>query len=150
MTNERNKNKIQMLEKDRRRALDREILVYCQPRAIRYLPGSQPCTQTRGVYHAPYSPGFQFTLTAQSTPLSECLGWPNQRGSKTSQAWYSHPRCDLNLVRLFRFSLLLTMIGRIFFLLHPRGHKPTAPFVYYAVPYPRVKCGDAPVPHDAP
>ena len=74
------------------------------------LPGSQPCTQTRSVYHAPYSQGFQFTLTAQSTSLSESLGWSNQRGSKTSQACYSHPRCDLNLVRLFRFSLLLPLM----------------------------------------
>ena len=63
--------------------------------------------------------------------LSESLGWFNRRGSKTSQACYSHPRCDLNLARLFRFSLLLPLIGRILFLLNPRGHKTTAPFVYY-------------------
>ena len=53
-------------------------------------------------------------LTAQSTSLRESLGWSNQRGSKTSQACYSHPRCNPNLVRLFRFSLLLPLIGRIF------------------------------------
>ena len=54
------------------------------------------------------------------------MGWSNQRGSKTSQACYSHPRCDLSLVHLLRFSLLLSLIGRIFFL-HARGHKPIAP-----------------------
>ena len=79
------------------------------------LPGSQPCTQKR-VASIPHSVllGFQFSLTAKSTSLRESLGWPNQRGSKTSQACYSHPRCNLNLVRLFRFSFLLPLIGRIF------------------------------------
>ena len=70
------------------------------------------------------------SLTAQSTSLRESLGWSNQRGSKTSQACYSRPRCNLNLVRIFRFSLLLPLIGRIFFFPHPRDHKPTTPFVY--------------------
>ena len=95
------------------------------------LPGSQPCTQKR-VASTTFRTlkGFQFSLTAQSTSLRESLGWPNQRGSKTSQACYSHPRCNLNLVRLFRFSLLLPLIGRIFFFPHPRGHKPTTPFLY--------------------
>ena len=100
------------------------------------LPGSQPCTQTRSIYHI--LSGFQFSLTAQSTSLRESLGWSNQRGSKTSQACYSHPRCNLNLVRLFRFSLLLPLIGCIFFFPYPRGHKPTTPFVYYVIPRPRV------------
>ena len=94
------------------------------------LPGSQPYTPKRVA-----STTFRtlrvsvFTKTVQSTSLRESLGWPNQRGSKTSQACYSHPRCNLNLVRLFRFSLLLPLIGRIFFSPHPRGHKPTTPFL---------------------
>ena len=81
------------------------------------------------------------SLMAQSTSLRESLGWPNQRGSKTSQACYSHTRCNLNLVRLFRVSLLLPLIGRILFFPHPRGHKPTTPFLYGVVPCPRVECG---------
>ena len=79
--------------------------------------------------------GFQFSLTAQSTSLRESFGWSNQRGSKTSQACYSHPRCNLNLVRLFRFSLLLPLIGRIFFFPRPHGHKPTTPSYYMPVCY---------------
>ena len=52
--------------------------------------------------------GFQAFLSAQSTPLGESLGRSNQRGSKTSnQACYGHPRCNLNLVGLFRFSLFV-------------------------------------------
>ena len=48
------------------------------------LPGSQPCTQkTRSIYHIPYLRA-SVSLTAQSTSLRESLGWPNQRGSKTS------------------------------------------------------------------
>ena len=43
-------------------------------------------------------------LTAQSTSLRESLGWSNQRDSKASQACYSHPRCNLNLLPLLSFS----------------------------------------------
>ena len=43
-----------------------------------------------------------------------CSFGENKRGSKTSQACYSHPRCNLNLVRLFRFSLPLPVFGRPF------------------------------------
>ena len=113
------------------------------------LPRSQPCTQTRSIYHIPYSQRFQFSLTAQSASLRESLGWSNQRGSKTPQARYSHPRCNPNPVRLFRFSLLLPLIGQIFFFPHPRGHKPTTPFVYLVIPRPRVKCSGSPAPRDA-
>ena len=113
------------------------------------LPDSQPCTQPRIIYRTPYSQRFRFSLTAQSTSLRESFGWSNQRGPKTSQACYSYPRCNLNLVRLFRLSLLLPLVGRILFFLRPRGHKPTATFTYRAVPNPRVKCGGAPVPRDA-
>ena len=88
------------------------------------LPRPQPCTQTRSIYHThSILSGFQFSLTAQSTALRGSLGWSNQRGSKTSQACYSHPRCNLNLVRLFRFSLLLQLTGLLFFFRHPHGHK---------------------------
>ena len=47
--------------------------------------------------HLPHSvlSGFQFSLTSS---LRESLGRSNQRGSKTSQACYSHPRCNLILV----------------------------------------------------
>ena len=94
------------------------------------LPGSQPCTEKRVASTTFRTLRVSVSLTAQSTSLRESLGWPNQRGSKTSQACYSHPRCNLNLVRLFRFSLLLPLIGRIFLFAHPRGHKPTTPFLY--------------------
>ena len=43
-----------------------------------------------------------------------CLFGENKRGSKTSQACYSHPRCNLDLVPLFRFSLPLPVFGRPF------------------------------------
>ena len=116
-------------------------------------PGSQLVTsriwtQRHSVYNFVLS-GFQVSLSAQSTPLGESLGWSNQRGSKTSQACYGHPRCNLNLIRLFRLYLPLPVFGRLFHFLHPRGHKPTAPFTYCAIPDPRVKRSVAPVPRDA-
>ena len=89
------------------------------------LPGSQPSTQTHSIYNSVLS-RFQVSLQTQSTSLRESLGWSNQRGSKTSQACHSHPRRNLNLIRLFRFSLPLQVFGRLFLFFHPRGHKPTA------------------------
>ena len=83
-----------------------------------------------------YSQGFEASLSAQPTPLGESLGWSNQRSPKTSQACYGHPRCNLNLVRLLRFSLPLPVFRGLFLFPLPRGHKPTAPFVYCAVPNP--------------
>ena len=77
----------------------------------------------------PYSQGFQAYLSAQSTPLGESSGWSNQRSSKISQACDGHPRCNLNLARLFLFSLPLPVFGRLFHFPHPRGHEPTAPFI---------------------
>ena len=62
------------------------------------------------------------------------------------------PPCNVNIVRLFRLPLPpLPVFGRLFFFLHPRGHKPTAPFTYCAIiPDPRVKSGGYyPVPRDA-
>ena len=113
------------------------------------LPGSQPCTQTHCIFNSVLS-GFQVSPPAQSTSLWESLSWCNQRGSsKTSQVCYSHPRCNVNLVRLFRLSLLLPALGRLFLFLHPRGHTPTAPFTYCAILDHRVKCGGASVPRDA-
>ena len=53
------------------------------------------------------------------------------------------------LVYLSRLSLPLPVFGCIFLFPHPRGHKPTAPFSYCAVPNPKVWCGGAPVPRDA-
>ena len=81
----------------------------------------------------PYSQGFQASLSAQPTPLRESLGRSNQRGSKTSQASYGHPRCDLDLVRLFRLFVSLLVLGRFFFFTHPRGHECTAPSAYCTV-----------------
>ena len=51
------------------------------------LPGSQPCTQktrTRVASTTFRTLRVSVSLTAQSTSLRESLGWPNQRGSKTS------------------------------------------------------------------
>ena len=107
------------------------------------LPGSQPCTQTHCIFNSVLS-RFQVSPPAQSTSLWESLSWSNQRGSsKASQVCYSHPRCNVTLVRLFRLSLLLPALGRLFLFLHPRGHKPTAPLDH------RVKCGGASGPRDA-
>ena len=105
------------------------------------LPRSQLCIQTRNVYHTPYSQGFSLLERHSRRRLvSPWVGLINADRKRLKLATYSHPRCDLNLLRLFRLSLLLLpLIGRIFFLLHPRGHKPTAPLVYCGVPYPRVK-----------
>ena len=46
----------------------------------------------------------------------------------------------LSASRVFRFSLPLPVFGRLFLFLHPRGHKPSAPFTYCAILGPRVKC----------
>ena len=157
---ERNQNTKHMPEKDTRGALDKESLVYRQPRAVRYPPDRNylvsfaPKGNIASITLNSVLSGFQvYSLSAQSTPLWESLGRSDQRGSKTSQAcYYSHPRCNLNLaVRRFRFSLALPAFGRIFLFLHPsHGHKPTAPFTYCAIPDPRVKCGGSvPVPRDA-
>ena len=142
-------------KKNNRKALDRESLVYGQPRAKLSHPIPPPglqlsriCTQRHSIYKSVLS-GIQVSLSVQSTPLGESLGRCNQRGSKTSQVCYSHPRCNLNLVRLFRFSLPLPVFGRLFLFLHPCGHKPKATFTYCAVSDPRVKYGGAPVPRDA-
>ena len=63
----------------------------------------------------------------------------------TSQACYGHHRCNLNIVRLVRFSLPLSVFGRLFLFLHLCCYNPTALSMYCAVPNPRVKCGGAPV-----
>ena len=52
------------------------------------------------------------SLSLQPISLWESLGRSNRRGSKTSQALYGLPRCSLNLVRLFRLSLILLFFGR--------------------------------------
>ena len=85
-----------MPEKNTRNALNRESLVYRQPRVI-----SRICTPRHSIYNCVLS-GFQASLSEQSTSLGESLGRSNQGGSNTSQACYSHPRCNLNLFRLFR------------------------------------------------
>ena len=75
------------------------------------------CTQrhSNNIYNTVlFSQGFQVFISTQPTPLGESLGRSNQRGSKTSQACYGHPRCNPNLVRLFRFLLPLPVFGRPF------------------------------------
>ena len=44
-----------------------------------------------------------FFIGTVDASLRESLGWSHLRCSKTSQACYSHPRRNHNLVRLFRF-----------------------------------------------
>ena len=73
------------------------------------LPGLQPCTQTHSIYNSVLS-GFQVSLSAQSMSLRESLGWSNQRGSKTSQACYSHLE-----------SPHLPVFGRVLLFLHPHA-----------------------------
>ena len=154
-----------MPEEDRRRALDK-VWYSASREPSDTLPGSQPCTQTHSIYHTPYSQGFSFFQRHSRRRLgSPCmvthiarvwinrvrlpiLGLVQSTRFESVSSLLQSPRCNLNLVRLFPFSLPLPMFGRIFFLL-PRGHKPTAPFVYCAIPDPRVKCGGAPVPRDA-
>ena len=67
---------------------------------------SRTCTQRHSIYNIVPS-GLQTSLSAHPTPLWESSGRANERGSKTSQACYGYPRFNLNLVRLFRFSLPL-------------------------------------------
>ena len=90
---------------------------------------------------------FQVSLYyAQSTSLRESLGGSNQRDSKTSQACYGHPRFNLNLIRLFRFSLPLPVFGRLFLFLHPRDINLQPPHVpCYTRPLGQVRrCSSAP------
>ena len=68
------------------------------------------CTLKRSIYNT-VLPGFQASLSAQPMLLGESLGRSNRSGSKTSQACYGHPRCNVNLVRLFRFPLHLRVLG---------------------------------------
>ena len=69
------------------------------------LPGSQPCTQTHSIYNSVTLRVSGFSIC--TVDVRESVGWSNQRGSKTSQACYSHPRRNLNLVRLSSASLFL-------------------------------------------
>ena len=105
------------------------------------------CTQAHSIYNSVLS-GFRVSLSAQSAPLGEALERYNQRGSKTSQAFYSHFRCNTNLVCFFRFSLPLPVFGRLFPFLHQCGHKRTA-FTYCAAPDPKVKSGSVSASRDA-
>ena len=146
--NKGNKNTKHVPEKDRRRA-HRELSHPTRPPGSQLLASPNSiCTQRHSIYKSVHL-GSQICLSAQSTPREESLGQSNQRGSETSRACYSYPRFNLNLVRHLRFSLSPLVFGRILLLFHPRGHKPTAPFTYCAVPDPMVKCGGAPAPRDA-
>ena len=89
------------------------------------------------VFTTPYAQGFQVSLSRQPPPLGQSLGPSNQRSSKTSQACYGYPRCNLDLMRLF--------FQTYFHLPSPTRWCQT-PFAYFAVPNPRLKCGGAPVP----
>ena len=134
-----------------RKALDRrKSLIYRQPRAIPYPHDRNYLAfAPRGITSkTPFSQNFQISLSTQLTPHGQSLGRSNQRSSKISQASYSHPRGNLNLVRLFRF-FPLPVFGCLSLFLHPRDHKPTTPFTYRAVLDPRVKYDGAPVPRDA-
>ena len=124
----------------RKRALARGRLVYHQSRVFRYpLDRNYLAFVPKGITSTtPHPQGFQASLPAQPMPFGESLGPSNQRGSKTSQACYGRPRCNLELVRLFRFSLPLPDFRHLFLFPHPCGHKPTAPFAYCALPNPRV------------
>ena len=115
-------------------------------------PGSQLSrirTQRRSVYNIVLSE-LRASLPAQSTPLGESLGRCNQSVSRTSRACYGHPRCNVNLVRLFCFSLPFPVFGRLFFFLHPRGHEPTAyssplSILCYTIPQDQVRrCSSPP------
>ena len=106
------------------------------------LPGSQPYTQTHSIYNSVLS-GLQFFLQAQSTSTSlrKSLGWSVSSLLDSPQA---RPQPCWPLPLLSSFAGVWTS----FLFLHPRGHKPTAPFTYCAIPAPRVKCGSVPVPRD--
>ena len=100
-----------------------ESLVCRQPRAIRYPPDRNYLAfAPKGVASTtPYSQGFRLLYRHSRRRLgSLSLGRSNPRGSKTSQVCYSHLRCNLNLVRFFRFSLPLPVFGRLFLFLRPR------------------------------
>ena len=77
------------------------------------------------VFTTPYTQGFQVSLSLHPPPLGEFLSPSNQRSSKTSQACYDYPRCNLDRVRLFRFSPPLPIFRRLFLFPRPRdGAKP--------------------------
>ena len=94
-------------------------------------PGSQLsriCNPRHSIYNTVLS-GFQASLSAQPTLLGESSSRFNQSGSKASQACDGHPRCNLNLVLLFRYSLPLPAFGRLLLFLthaainlHPPSH----------------------------
>ena len=92
------------------------------------------CTQRHSIYKTVLS-GFLAFLLAQVTPLGGSMCRSSQSGSKTSQACYSHPRCNLNVVRLFRFSLPLPVFGRPFLSPPPRS-----PSLYLQPPSHTVLC----------
>ena len=123
----------------------REGFVYLQPRAILYLPR----IATSSLLH-PES--FQASLPAQPTPptpLGESLGRSTQRDSKTSQYCYGHPGATSTLSASSGSVFPCRCSDAFSSSLHPRGHKPTAPFPYFAVSNLSVLCGGTPVPRDA-
>ena len=109
-----------------RRALAKEGLAYRQPWAIRYPPGSQLLTPRIFTQrHRPIS-----TTPAQGFEAASLLYQRSQRRFGTpwvgpinaalkrlQLATVVHSRCNLNLVRLFCLSFLLSIFGGRFFLL---------------------------------
>ena len=113
---ERN-NTNHMPENDKRRVLDRESLVYRQPRAKPSdipsvsqlsLNSNSICTQRHSVASTTVTPscfqGFRFLCRYDRRSLVSPWVDSTNATLQTPKACYSHPRCNLNLVRLFRFS----------------------------------------------
>ena len=127
--------------KNERRQIKKTNTKKIEPRAIRSMPfrigNTSPLYPKKGItYTIPYSQGSQVSLSAQLPPLRESFGRSNQCGPEASQAPYGHPRCNLNLVHIYRPSLPLPSFGPLFLSPQPRCHKPPTPFAYCIVSSP--------------
>ena len=139
-----------------RRSLEKETLVYCPPRAIRYSPGSQLsriCTQMHRSTTTPYTQGFRLRYRHSRRRLGSPWGRSNERGSTTSQACYGHPRCATSTLSVSSASLFLCRFSDAFSSSLTHAVINLQPLPLHTVLYKpnlRVECGSsAPVPRDA-
>ena len=118
-----------------------ESFVCHQPRAIRYPPNRNYLAfAPKGVASAtPYSQGFRLLYRRTVDAAWGVCPWvgPIHAALKNLKLATVTSGATFNLVRLFRFSLPLPVFERFFLFLRPRGLKPTAPFTYCTVLFPR-------------
>ena len=95
------------------------------------------------IARTPYSQGFRFLYRHSRRRLGSPWVDPINAALKRLKLATVTLGATSTLSRLFRFSLPLPVFGRLFIFLHPRGHKPTAPFTYCVI------SDGGPVPRDA-